>query len=361
MRIALVHDYLTQYGGAERVLSALCELFPRAPVYTLIYDERLTGGAFKKRKIRTSFLQKLPFSKAKHYLFSPLMPLAVERFDLSDYDVVVSDSSGYAKGVITRPSTYHLSYCHTPLRYAWDDSHKYLEEFGFPKSIKSIAPFFLSYLRVWDREASLRVDDFIANSEFVRERIKKYYNRDSQIINPPIDASKFSKSDKIDNYFLMVGRLVAYKRFDLAITVFNELGINLKIIGDGPERKRLEKQANKNIEFLGLVSDPVLPRYYARSQAVIFPQEEDFGIVPLEAMASGRPVIAFRGGGALETVIEGKTGIFFDYQTAPSLYGAVKSLKEGGFDPDEIRNHALKFDKKVFKSKILKALNDYRS
>jgi glycosyltransferase involved in cell wall biosynthesis len=358
MKVALVHDYLTQYGGAERVLAALCELFPRAPIYTLVYNEELTGGAFGKRIIRTSFIQKMPFSKKNHRLFSPLMPLAIEQFDLSYYDLVISDSSGYAKGIIAKPGTYHLDYCHTPLRYAWDDSHKYLEEFGFPKLLKSIIPFFISYLRIWDREASSRVDKFIANSEFVKDRIKKYYSRDSLVLNPPVDAARFNVSADVDDYFLMVGRLVAYKRFDLAVSVFNELGWKLKIIGDGPERKRLEKMAKSNIEFVGLVSDSTLPKYYSRARALIFPQEEDFGIVPLESMASGRPVIAFRGGGALETIGENSTGRFFDFQTVSSLYDAVRDFKESYFDSQYIRGHALKYDKSVFKQKFMDIVNN---
>lgn len=357
MKVALVHDYLTQYGGAERVLAVLCELFPRAPIYTLIYNKELTGGAFDKRIIRTSFLQSMPFAGTKHRLFSPLMPLAVEQFDFSHYDLVISDSSGYAKGIVTNPGIYHLNYCHTPLRYAWDDSHKYLEEFDLPHWLKSVIPFFISYLRVWDKEASSRVDKFVANSNFVRQRIKKYYGQDSIVIHPPVDASNFFVSDEVDDYFLMVGRLVPYKRFDLAISVFNELGWKLKIIGDGPEKKRLKKAAKSNIEFLGLISDSVLSRYYARARALIFPQEEDFGIVPLEAMASGRPVIAFRGGGALETIEENMTGGFFDFQTASSLYDAVRNFKESYFDTQYIRRHALKFDKSVFKQKIMDVVN----
>lgn len=358
MKIALVHDYLTQYGGAERVLGVLAELFPRAPIYTLVYNEKLTGGAFKNRIIRTSFLQKFPLAKIQHRLFSPLMPLAMEQFDFSHYDLVISDSSGYAKGIITKPSTFHLNYCHTPLRYAWDDSHKYLEEFGFPKLLKSIIPFFISYLRIWDREASGRVDRFIANSEFVKNRIKKYYNCDSMVINPPIDISKFDVSDKEGEYFLMVGRLVAYKRFDLAIEAFNELGWKLKIIGDGPERNNLKKKAKDNIEFLGLVSDSKLPKYYSKAKAVIFPQEEDFGIVPLEAMASGKPVIAFRGGGVLETIEENKTGIFFDFQSVSSLHDALKGFNNNDFDSKYIRKYASKFDKSVFEQKFMEVVNN---
>lgn len=356
MRIAFVHDYLNQYGGAERVLETLCELFPEAPIYTLIYDEKMTGGVFKNREIHTSFLQKIPFAVSHHRFFPMLMPLAIEQFDLSYFDVVVSLSSSFAKGVITKPKTKHIDYCSTPTRFLWDDSHRYLEELKYPWPIKKLTPFFLTYLRIWDKEASLRVDKFIAISEFVRKRIKKYYGLDSGIINPPVDANKYKISKEQDDYFLMVGRLVPYKRFDLAVMAFSAMGLPLKIVGDGPERGRLERQAGKNIEFLGLVSDCKMPDIYSRAQAVIFPQEEDFGIVPLEAMASGRPVVAYRGGGALETIVENETGVFFDEQTEIDLAQAVGRFRQIDWNPQKIREHALKFDKEVFKARMLREL-----
>lgn len=380
MKIALVHDYLNQYGGAERVLEVLCEIFPEAPIYTLVYDERMTGGVFKEREIHTSFLQKLPFARRHHRVFPLLMPLAVEQFDLSYFDIVLSNSASFAKGVITKPHTMHISYCMTPTRFLWDDSHRYIEEFNYPWPIKKLAPFFITYLRLWDKEAALRVDKFVAISNFVKSRIEKYYGRnDAPVIYPPVDANKYHISEELDDYFLMVGRLVPYKRFDLAVKVFNAIGKPLKIVGDGPERKRLEKIAgkNKNIEFLGLISDYKMPELYARAQAVIFPQEEDFGIVPLEAMASGRPVIAYRGGGALETVIDADqllafsrpesmfgsstskhnelipTGIFFDEQTEISLAQAIGRYYKTDWNFPAIRTHAFKFDKTVFKTKIV--------
>lgn len=363
MRIALVHDYLVQYGGAERVLEAFSELFPHAPIFTLVYDEKLTRGAFRGRAIHTSYLQKIPFSRAKHRFFPLLMPFAVEQFDLSRFDIVLSDSASFAKGVITKPPTLHISYCHTPPRYAWDDSHKYIEEFGYTTPLRLLVPFFMNYVRIWDGEAATRVDRFITNSEFVRRRIEKYYRRNAEIIYPPVDTSKFEIGEPQD-YFLMVGRLSAYKKFDLGIEVFNELGRPLKIVGAGPERKKLEKMAKKNIEFVGAVSDEDLAKYYKHAKALIFPQEEDFGIVAVEAMASGRPVIAYRGGGALETVQEGETGVFFDEQTLESLAGALRSFDGAKFDPQKIRAHALKFDRKIFKENIKefieKALADFR-
>lgn len=370
MRVALVHDYLNQYGGAERVLEAFCEMFPDAPIYTLVYDAKLTGYAFEGRSIKTSFLQKIPLAASRHRYFPIFMPYAVEQFDLSEYDLVISDSGSYAKGIITKPSTLHISYCHTPHRYIWDNSHRLIEEFGYPRFIKIFAPIFTSYVRLWDEQAAQRVDAFIANSDFVRRRIKKYYHRDAQIIYPPVDASRFFTKDvnppfppkagreASKEYFLMVGRLVPYKKFGLAVRAFNKLGLLLKIIGEGPERKNLQKIAKKNIEFLGLVSEKYLPEYYANAQALIFPQEEDFGVVAAESMASGRPVIAYRGGGALEIIKEGENGIFFNEQTEESLIEIVQKFQNMQFNPELIREHAIRFDKERFKIEIKKFIED---
>ncbi|MFY9457723.1 MAG: glycosyltransferase [Candidatus Spechtbacterales bacterium] len=351
MRVALVHDYLNQYGGAERVLAAFCEMFPDAPIYTLVYDAKLTGFAFEGRNIKTSFLQKVPFAASRHRYFPIFMPYAVEQLDLSGYDLVLSDSGSYAKGVITKPNTLHVSYCHTSHRYVWENSHKLIGEFGYPRIIKALSPLFMTYVRVWDVTAAERVDAFIANSEFVRRRIKKYYGRDAAVIYPPVNWERFSIQEPAD-YFLMVGRMVPYKKFGLAVDIFNQLGLRLKIIGDGPERKKLEKKAHSNIEFLGLVSEPNLPEYYARAQALIFPQEEDFGVVALESMASGRPVIAYRAGGALEIIKEGEDGVFFDEQTSDSLIDAIGRFQDIQFDPKLIREHAMRFDKERFKEEI---------
>lgn len=356
MRVALIHDHLNQYGGGERVLSVLGELFPYAPIYTLVYDERLTGGSFRNRFIHTSFLQKIPGARFNHRLWPMLMPLAVEQFDLSRFDVVISNSASFAKGVITKPHTKHLAYCLTPTRFLWDDSHKYIEEFRRPWVVKKFTPLLLNYLRIWDQEASVRPDQFIAISHFVKSRIRKYYQREAEVIYPPVETSRFKISPEVDDYFLMVGRLVPYKRFDLAVRVFNELGWPLKVIGDGPQRKDLEKAAKRNIKFLGLVSDHLLPAYYARARAVLFPQEEDFGIVPVEAMASGRPVVAFRGGGSLETVKEGESGVFFEEQTEKSLISTLQNFNPSDFDSQQIRARSILFDREIFKEKIQKAV-----
>ncbi len=352
MKVALVHDYLNQYGGAERVLEAFCQIFPQAPIYTLLYDKERTGWAFADRRIQTSFLQKIPLLKSHHRPFLMLMPLAIEQFDLSQYDLVLSDSASYAKGVITSPKTLHICYCHTPIRYAWDDSHKYIEEFGYPGLVKKFIPFFMNYIRLWDEQAAQRVDQFIANSQFVAQRIKKYYHQDSEVIHPPVKTNLFYLADRPDKYFLMVGRFLPYKRFDLAIESFNQLGLPLKIIGDGPEKKKLQKKAKSNIEFIGLVSDEKLKDYYAHCQAFIFPQEEDFGITAVEAMAAGRPVIAYQAGGALEIVQPGITGLFFKEQTTDYLIEALRNFKLTDFDPKLIREKAREFDQERFKEKI---------
>lgn len=357
MKVAIVHDYLNQYGGAERMLEIFCELFPQAPIYTIFYDEHATGHVFKGREIHTSFLQKIPLAGKYHRNFPLFMPLAVEQFDLSYFDLVISNSASFAKGVVTKPNTFHISYCMTPTRFLWDDSQRYAKESGYSWLTKKLIPPFLGYLRVWDVEAAFRVDKFVAISNFVKKRIKKYYRCDSQVLYPAIDVGKYFIADKIGDYFLMVGRLVPYKKFDLAVRVFNATGLKLKIVGDGPERPRLKKIAKGNIEFLGIVSDYKMPELYSRARAIIFPQEEDFGLVPVESMASGRPVIAYAGGGALETVIDGQTGIFFWEQTEISLAEAIGKFEQTGFDPMLIRKHAEKFDKTIFKNKFLKLIS----
>ncbi len=340
------------------MLKAFCEIWPEAPIFTLVYDKKATRGHFEERKIYTSFLQNIPFLKNNHRLFLMFMPQAAESFDLSGYDIVLSDSASYGKGVITAPETLHISYCHTPLRYVWDDNQKYVNEFCFPGIIKKFSSLPRSWLRIWDKEASFRVDKFIANSRFVQKRIKKYYGCNSEIIYPPLDSQNFSIA-KTENYFLMVGRLLPYKRFDLAIETFNKLHKPLKIIGDGPDKKRLKRMAKNNIEFLGEIkSDKDLAEYYSRALAFVFPQEEDFGIVALEAMAAGRPVIAYAGGGALETVIDGKTGILFDEQSPESLENAIGKFDPSDFDALSIREHALGFDKEIFKQKIKNFVED---
>jgi len=354
MRIAFVHDYLVQYGGAERVLECLTELYPYAPIYTILHNKDAMHGVFEDKRIYTSYLQHFPFARRWHRIFPLLMPPAIEQFDFSNYDVVVSDSSSYAKGIITGPKTLHICYMHTPMRYAWDDCQKYTRDFYFPRLIKKLIPFAMNYIRLWDKVSADRVDVFIANSNFVSRRIKKYYRKESIVIHPPVDTQNFSVNNELKEkgYFLMVGRLIAYKRHSVAIRAFNELKLPLKIIGRGPELKRLQKIAGPTIEFLGRVDDEQLKKHYAECQAVIFPQEEDFGIVAIEALSCGKPLLAFRGGDIPEHMEEGKMGVFFDEQTSQAIIAAVERFEKLSFDSNYIRSKVLKFDREIFKEKM---------
>lgn len=360
MKVALVHDHLAQDGGAERVLAIFHKMFPEAPIYVLVYDRGKANPIFKTAKIRTSFIQKMPGGLARYQWYLPLMPQAVEKYNLFDYDLVISSSSAFAKGVITRPETLHICYCHTPTRFLWSDTHSYTRELKYNKIIKTFIPNTLHRIRLWDRLAADRVDKFIANSKNIARKIKKYYSRDSEVIYAPVDTEKFHLSRNTGYYFLTGGRLVAYKKFDLAIQVFKKLGWPLKIFGTGPEEKKLKKMAGRlsNIQFLGRVSDGELSKLYAHSKAFIFPQEEDFGITALESMAGGRPVIAYAQGGAQETVIPGKTGVLFYKQDERSLGEAIKRFDEKRFNPVEIRQHACRFDVKIFETKIKKFIEE---
>jgi glycosyltransferase involved in cell wall biosynthesis len=354
MRVALVHEWLTNMAGSERVLLALHELYPEAPIYTSVYipEEfpQLAGA-----DIRTSFLQRVPGAKTRHQAFSLLRTIAFERFDLSGYDVVISSSHAEAKGVITRPETLHICYCYTPVRYYWSGYHHYLQNprFGVLNPIvKLLMPYMTNYLRLWDRLAADRVDRFVAISQHVAKRIQKYYRREADIIFPPVTTSWLKKSDASGDYFLLVGRIIPYKRADIVVEAFNQLGLPLKIAGTGPDLESLRNKSASNIEFMGHVPDAGLKDLYEGCKALIFPQEEDFGIVPLEAMAAGKPVIAYRAGGALETIVEGETGIFFDRQDVESIKQAVRGFDAQRFRPDRCREQALKFDVDVFKAKF---------
>ena len=354
MKVALVHDHLAQDGGAEKVLKALSEMFPGAPIYTLLYERKNAVKYYQGRQIETSIIQKLP-GGIKHYQwYMPFMPMAVEFFDMSNYDLVISDSSSFAKGVITSSQTLHLCYCHTPTRYLWSDTHQYINELKYNKYFKKIISLVLNYIRMWDKLAADRVDAYIANSHFVAKRIKKYYKRDSVVIYPPVETEKFKISQTVGDYFLIGGRLAPYKRVDLAVEACKKTGKKLKIFGQGVDLPRLKNLARGagNIEFLGRVDDAVLAELYGRSLAFIHPQEEDFGITAVEAQASGRPVIAYRRGGALETVEEGVTGEFFNEQTADSLARALENFQSSKYNPETIRRQAEKFGVERFKKEI---------
>lgn len=354
MKVALVHDYLNQMGGAERVVLALHELFPDAPLYTSIYDPNRVDQAFRNIDIRTSFMQKLPLVKKHHQPFLPLYPFAMERLDLRGYDLVLSSSSAFGKGIITGPETMHICYCHTPMRWCWN-YNEYVERERLGKLSRAVLPFLITGLRVWDQTTAMRVDHFIANSPVVAERIARYYRRESVVIPPPVEASRFlfDPASEPEDYFLIVSRFMPYKRIDLAISACNRLQLPLVIIGSGRDEERLRKMAGPTIRFLGRLSDSEVLRYYAHCRALILPGEEDFGITPLEAQASGRPVIAYGAGGALASVVDGITGRFFTEQTVDSLADVLATFDERAFDTNTIRNHALEFDKPRFNRRML--------
>ncbi len=354
MKVALVHDYLNQMGGAERVVIALHEIFPDAPIYTSIYDPARVDPAFQKMDIRTSFMQKLPMVTKHHQPYLPLYPFAMERLDLRGYDLVLSSSSAFGKGVITRPETMHICYCHTPMRWCWN-YEEYVEREHLGKVARAILPFLITKLRTWDQVSAMRVDHFIANSPVVVERIRKYYRREAIYIPPPVEASRFPFDPTIEpeNYFLILSRLVPYKRIDLAIEACNQLQLPLVIIGDGRDLQRLKRMAGPTIRLLGRLPDEEVLHYYTHCRAFIFPGEEDFGITPLEAQACGRPVIAYGTGGALATIVDGITGVFFPQQTVESLTTVLASFNERMFNPFVIRNHALEFDTPRFRRRIL--------
>jgi glycosyltransferase involved in cell wall biosynthesis len=352
MKLAIVHDWLTNMGGAERIIRIFHELFPDAPIYTMVHDKENMPKDFKEMDIRTSFIQKMPFGVKKYQSYLPLMPVAVEQFDLSDYDVVISSSTSCAKGVITRSDTVHICYCNTPMRYAWDMYHDYIKD----KNVvtKYTIAFLMNYIRLWDRISADRVDYYIANSKNVANRIKKHYKRESEVIYPPVNTDYYTPGDKVEDFYLVVSRLVPYKRIDLVVEAFNKLGFPLKIIGDGSEFKRLRSMAKSNIKFLGRLSDEEVREHYRKCKAFIFPGEEDFGITPVETQACGRPVIAYGKGGTLETVIDDQTGVFFKEQTVEAIINAVKYFEKNifKFDSSIIRQNALNFSKNVFKQKI---------
>jgi len=362
MKVALVYDRVNKWGGAERVLLALHEIFPKAPLYTSLYDSQKAEWVKKVFKVIPSFVNKIPYIRDKHELLSIFMPVIFEQFDFSEYDLVISITSEAAKGVITKPSTRHISYCLTPTRYLWGGNEFYRKN---PQGLLKIIPFFnlvskpfMTYVRYWDEIAAQRPDRMVAISNEVKRRIKKYYHRDSIILYPPVDVEKFQlKGRKAKgDYFLVVSRLVPYKRVDLVIKAFNKLKFPLIIIGMGKEEKYLKRIAGKNISFAGFVSDKDLINYYARAKAFIHPQNEDFGISAIEAQAAGVPVIAYGKGGAMETVIEGRTGIFFKEQTVDSLVDAVKRFGKMNLDTQNLIENARKFSKERFKKEFRKLI-----
>ena len=362
MRVAIIHYWFTGYGGGERVIEAFAGMFPQADFFALVASERGIPAALSKRRLTTSFVGSIPGAKRWYRHFLPLFPYALEQFDLHGYDLVISSESGPAKGVIVPPGACHICYCHSPMRYVWDMYHEYRK--GMNPLARAVFSLASHYVRQWDVTTAARVDHFVANSQYVAGRIRKYYRRESTVIHPPVDVTAGYLADRTDDYYLVVSRLVPYKRVDLAIEACNRLGRRLRVVGAGPEEKHLRRLAGPTIEFAGKLDDQRLRECYARSRALLFPAEEDFGIVPVEAQSFGRPVIAYGRGGALETVIgldEGgdpraATGIFFDQQTAESLAGAIGRFEEieREFSPECIRASAQRFSLERFKKEFVR-------
>jgi glycosyltransferase involved in cell wall biosynthesis len=349
MRVALVVSYLNQYGGAERVLEVVHDLFPNAPVFTSAFWAQAFPPVYQTWDIRTSFLNRVPVHNQRWFL--PLYPAAFESFDFTGYDLILSITSAFAHGVRVPSGARHVCYCLTPARFLWNYAD-YVERERIGRLPRLVLPLFIRALRDWDYRVSKRVTQFIAISQVVRERIAKYYQRDSTIIYPPVDVNRFSVSAKRGDYFLILSRLVPYKRIDLAVQAFNELGLPLVIAGDGRDRPRLQALAKSNVQFLGRVSDEKAKELLAGCRAFLFPGEEDFGITPLEANACGKPVIAFAAGGALDSIVPGVTGEFFREPTVASLAEAVRCFDDRKFEALAIRQHAEKFGTAVFKDKL---------
>ncbi|MCC6325895.1 MAG: glycosyltransferase family 4 protein [Candidatus Brocadia sp.] len=374
MRVAIVHDWLTGMRGGEKVLEIFCEIFPDADVFTLIHLRGSVSKIIEERNIQTSFLQKIPLTKRHYRSFLMLFPLAIEGFDMGAYDLVLSSSHCVAKGILTSATAVHVCYCHTPMRYVWDQYQTYFGAGQKGLISKVLMPPVAHYLRMWDVTSSERVDYFVANSYHVANRIKKYYKRLAEVIHPPVDCSLYTPQEnyKEGNYYLLVSAFAPYKRIDIAIEAFERMGLPLILIGEGQEERRIRKMAKKHVQCIGWQSSESLREYYRGCKALIFPGEEDFGIVPLEAQACGKPVIAFARGGALETVhgvypsprespaaktlidSESPTGVFFTKQTPGSLMEAVRFFEQRTnlFDPRLIRKHAENFDRSIFKEKF---------
>jgi glycosyltransferase involved in cell wall biosynthesis len=351
MKVALVHDQLVKLGGAERVLKVLSEMFPSAPIFTLFYDESKVGRVFEKSRVRASYLNDYPrfLTKRRRYLF-PLIPRAIESFDLSAFDLVISSNTAYSHGLITNTDTTHISYCHSPMRFAWDWTHEYLNEQNMSNLKKIVARHLLKKVRIWDYYSSDRPDHYVANSRNIQRRIQKYYRQDSSVLYPPVDVTRFQVNPNHENFFLIVSTLTPYKNIELAVNLFNKVRKRLVVIGDGSDRSRLKSLAGPHIDFLGFKPDEVVREYMQNCRALIFPGEEDFGITPVEAMACGKPVLAFGKGGVRESVVPGVTGEFFEEATIESMENALARLmvNEARYDAKRIRRRAEEFEREHF-------------
>ena len=343
MKVAIIHYWLVGMRGGEKVVEALCKMFPQADIFTHVYVPDAVSQTIRAHKVTTTFIGSLPKAPRLYKKYLPLMPMALEQIDLRGYDLIISSESGPAKGIIPPPNSVHVCYCHSPMRYVWNMFHDYRERSGLITRVAMLP--FAHYLRMWDSVSAMRVDNYIANSQNVANRIHRYYHREAQVIPPPVDVDGFGmvEADELEDYHLMVGELVAYKRPELAVQAFNRMKAPLVIIGGGEMLGEIRRIAGPTISVLGPQPFEVLRHHYARCRALIFPGEEDFGIVPVEAMASGRPVIAFGRGGATETVVPGVTGVLFDEQTIESIADAVKRLDNQIFNPHEIMAHASTF------------------
>ncbi|MBM3284265.1 MAG: glycosyltransferase family 4 protein [Candidatus Aminicenantes bacterium] len=353
-RVALVHDWLTGQRGGEKVLEVLAEIFPQATIFTLFHFRGSQVESLEKRTIKTSFLQKLPFLKKRYRFYLPLFPMAVELFDLSGYDLVISSSHCVAKGAIPHSDALHISYVHSPVRYAWNQYFPYFSAERLSFFSRLIIPPVIHWLRVWDASSSSRVDHFLANSANVARRIAKYYRRHADVIHPPADTDFFypAEGSPSRDYYLIVSALVPYKRIDLAVDVFNRNGKPLKIVGVGPDLSRLRRKARQNVEFLGQVLAPELRSLYQQAKGLILPGEEDFGIAAVEAQACGTPVLAYGRGGATESVVAGQTGLFFPELSPASLQRALDKFKGLAFNKSTLRSNAMAFSRQVFKEKL---------
>lgn len=363
MNLALVHDWVVVIGGAERSLEVFHELWPEAPLYTLVYaEESVRRLGFEPGQVNASFLQRFPRAQKWYRKYLPFYPLAIEQFDVSGYDVIFSSSHAVAKGVLTRSDQLHICYCHTPMRYAWDLTHRYLRENSLEKGIKStLARAILHYIRLWDNSTSYRVDYFLTNSKYTARRIWRVYRREAAVVYGPVDIDRFRPLLPKDEYFLLLSRLVPYKRADLVINTFNKLGLPLLVVGDGPQFQDCRRIARKNVTLLGYKDDSCVAELMARARALIFVAEEDFGLVPVEVQACGTPVIAFGKGGVEDTVVpatgdnwESATGIFFHEQSVEALEAAVKQFLvwEGRFQPEVLRRNAERFSRERFKQRV---------
>jgi glycosyltransferase involved in cell wall biosynthesis len=351
-RVAIVHYWLVAMRGGERVIERLLRLFPDADLFTHVLDPHQMSSTINRARITTSFINRLPMSKRLYQYYLPLMPIALEEFDLSGYDLVISSESGPAKGVITRPGSLHLCYCHSPMRYLWDHYHQYKARAN--PLARLAMPLMYHRLRQWDVSSSARVDRFVANSNFVRQRIDKMWRRDADVVHPPIDTSLFTPSVDIGEFYLWVGQMVPYKRPDLVVDAFNANGLPVVMVGSGAMAKQLRARARPNITFVERMNFNELRQAYARCKALIMTAEEDFGITPVEAMASGRPVIAYGRGGALDSVVEDRTGLFFQQQTPEALAEAVERMERFlvHFDPKEALRQARRFAPEEFDAKM---------